>query len=71
MKQERTPAVRCSAWLGGRDPSTAQGVKMLSAERVTQLRAQADEIEALATWLPSDAPKEACVLMFRALLAGR
>ncbi len=44
---------------------------MLSAERVTQLRAQADEIEALATWLPSDAPKEACVLMFRALLAGR
>ena len=71
MKPERGGGIRCSAWLGGRDPATAQGVKVLAAERVKQLRAHANEIEALAAWLPDSAPKEACVLMYHALLAGR
>ena len=63
--------VRCSAWLGDRDPATPAGVKLLAAERAEQLRSQAADRDALAAWLPAETPPSVCVFIFRALLAER
>ena len=53
------------------DPSTPGGVKQRAAEQASAMRARAVELEALANWMPDDAPKEVCIFITHALLAAR